>query len=151
MNRNENQYLLHNDYAELVITRNNGEKIYSQIDLNQVNSIKRKHWNYTSAGYIRSCKSDGYIFLHRFLKNAETEDVVDHIDGNSLNNRLSNLRFCNLKQNGQNSRNRPKPNGVIGVRKDKRCKSSYRAQIYFSSTKHIEKTFNSIVNIFWSK
>lgn len=141
MNINKNQYFIYEDHAELVITRNNGEKIYSQIDLDQLDLVKKKHWNYTNAGYIRSCKSDGYMFLHRFLKNAKKEDTVDHIDGNPLNNRLSNLRFCSLKQNCQNTRNRPKPNGVVGVKKDKRCKSSYRAQIYFSSNKHIGKTF----------
>ena len=141
MGRNKNQYFLYEDFAELVITRDNGEKIYSQIDLDQVNFVKQKHWHYTTAGYVRSCKKDGLILLHRFLKNASKEDVVDHIDGNTLNNRIGNLRFCSLKQNGQNARNRPKPNEVIGVRKDKRCKSSYRAQIYFSSSMHIEKTF----------
>ena len=31
--------------------------------------------------------------------------------------------------------------GVIGVRKDTRCKDSWRAQIYFNQTEHIEKTY----------
>ena len=138
-----NEYILYENFAELVITRSNGEKIHSQIDLDKVDFIKQKHWNYTTAGYIRSCKSDGYILLHRYLKNAQKEDIIDHIDGNPLNNRNINLRSCNLKENGRNSRNRPKPNKIIGVRKDPRCKSSYRAQIYFSSNQHIEKTFQN--------
>ena len=143
MSKIENEYILHDNYAELIITRRSGEKIYSQIDLDQVDSVRQKHWCYTTSGYIRSDKKDEYILLHRFLKDANKGDIIDHIDGNSLNNQLSNLRFCTLKQNGQNSRNRPKPNGVIGVRKDIRCASSYRAQIYFSSSTHIEKTFRS--------
>ena len=110
-----NEYILYENFAELVITRSNGEKIHSQIDLDKVDFIKQKHWNYTTAGYIRSCKSDGYILLHRYLKNAQKEDIIDHIDGNPLNNRDINLRSCNLKENGRNSRNRPKPNKIIGV------------------------------------
>lgn len=143
MNLIDNEYVLYKDFAELIITRTNGEKIYSQVDLDKVDYIKQKHWHYTTSGYIRSSKSDGYVLLHRYLKNAQNSEMVDHIDGNTLNNKMSNLRFCDLKQNGQNSRNRHKPNGIIGVRKDKRCKSSYRAQIYFSSNKHIEKTFRN--------
>lgn len=143
MNRIANEYILHEDFAELIITRANDEKIYSQIDLDQIDYIKQKHWHYTTAGYIRSSQSEGYVLLHRYLKNAQDNEIVDHIDGNTLNNRTSNLRVCDLKQNGRNARNRPKPNGVIGVRKDNRCKSSYRAQIYFSSNRHIEKTFRN--------
>lgn len=143
MKKNNNEYILYDQYAELVITRRNGEKIISQIDLDKLEVIQKKHWVYTTAGYIKACTKDGNVLLHRYLKGANKEHIIDHIDGNPLNNKMSNLRFCTPKQNGRNARNRPNPNGVIGVRKDLRCKSSYRAQIYFSSTQHIEKTFNN--------
>lgn len=138
----KNEYVLHEDFAELIITRKDGTKIFCQIDLDKINLIKEKQWCYCPNGYVRSNGSNGQtIILHRFLIGAKKQDVVDHIDGNPLNNRMNNLRFCSKKQNGQNSRNRHKPNGIIGVRKDLRCKNSYRAQIYFSSNKYIGKTF----------
>jgi len=44
------------------------------------------------------------IFMHRFILNAPRHKLVDHIDGNGLNNRKANLRLCNHTQNARNRR-----------------------------------------------
>ena len=141
MKKIPNELIIYENYAELVITRANGTKIHTQIDIDKIDLVKSKHWSYNNTGYIRSTAKEKYIPLHRFLLNAKEGLVVDHIDGNPLNNLMDNLRICTLKQNGQNARNRKVSSGIVGVRKDIRCKTSYRAQIYFSSNTHIEKTF----------
>jgi hypothetical protein len=46
------------------------------------------------------------IKMHRCLLDAPTGLIVDHIDGNSLNNQKLNLRICS---NADNLKNRPKP------------------------------------------
>jgi hypothetical protein len=46
------------------------------------------------------------ITLHRFILNAEKEILVDHINGNCLDNRRCNLRLCDNKQNIRNSKKR---------------------------------------------
>ena len=43
------------------------------------------------------------IRMHRVIMNAGKGQIVDHRDGNTLNNQKNNLRFCT---NGQNSANR---------------------------------------------
>lgn len=48
--------------------------------------------------------SPDVIGLHVFLLGKREEMVIDHIDGNPLNNRRSNLRFCIHGQNVQNSK-----------------------------------------------
>ncbi len=45
-----------------------------------------------------------YIALHRFILDAPPGVHVDHINGDGFDNRRSNLRFANQKQNGANQR-----------------------------------------------
>lgn len=64
-----------------------------------------------SDGYIRiglNTKS-GYInkFIHNlvaeaFIANADSKPLVDHIDGNRLNNNVSNLRWATAEENANN-------------------------------------------------
>jgi hypothetical protein len=42
------------------------------------------------------------VFLHRFLTNAPPGILVDHVNGNGLDNRNTNLRLCTVRQNLQN-------------------------------------------------
>lgn len=43
------------------------------------------------------------IMLHRFIVDAPKWCVVDHVDGNPLNNTRSNLRVCTQAENSRNS------------------------------------------------
>ncbi|HEY1248826.1 MAG TPA: HNH endonuclease [Nitrososphaera sp.] len=49
----------------------------------------------------------GYVVLmHRLLMNAQDGIEVDHINGNTLDNRRENMRFATRSQNMQNARKR---------------------------------------------
>ena len=64
--------------------------------------------------------------------NAPAGLVVDHIDGNGLNNRKSNLRVCTQAQNSLNSRPRRNSSsrykGVSFYKRDK----IWQAQIFYN-------------------
>jgi hypothetical protein len=47
---------------------------------------------------------DGVAYMHRLILDAKPGQVVDHIDGDTLNNRRSNLRFATSQQNSWNTR-----------------------------------------------
>jgi hypothetical protein len=57
------------------------------------------------------CAANGY--LHRFIMGAPQDFQVDHLNGDSLDNRRQNLRLCSHAQNMQNRRF---PAGVAGFR-----------------------------------
>lgn len=71
-----------------------------------------------------------WIGLHQLVTNAPDGMIVDHIDGDGLNNRRSNLRIVTLAQNQQNRRgatSRSKSQ-IRGVYFDKGS-SKWRAQL----------------------
>jgi hypothetical protein len=72
------------------------------------------------------CKN---LYLHRAIMQPPEHLVVDHIDGNPLNNRRSNLRLASKAENGRNAKlSRANSTGLKGVTWDRRYKK-WRAQI----------------------
>jgi len=53
--------------------------------------------------------------MHRLIMQPPEGMVVDHIDGNGLNNRRSNLRICTPHQNSFNQPQRPGTSRFKGV------------------------------------
>ncbi len=82
--------------------------------------------------YIKG-KNPKSIYVHRMIMKAKKGEVVDHIDGNTFDNRKKNLRLCTGKQN---SRNR--------VRLNKNNTSGFKGVSFFKPTGHwmVQVMFN---------
>lgn len=71
--------------------------------------FKPKHYFDDCNGYAlgsawRLTKKKTTLLMHRYVMNAASGVFVDHINGNGLDNRKCNLRFCTNAQNQWNSR-----------------------------------------------
>ncbi len=100
------------------------------IDRDEYDKIKQYTWmaknsqgNYYASTKIKSVTGKReLILLHRLITNCPKGRVVDHINGDTLDNRRCNLRICTR---GENNRNRTKvlscSNKYKGVSKNMGC------------------------------
>lgn len=106
---------------------------HALVDLEDFDRVNRNKWTayYTGckwyAGRTQKGKS---IRMHRQIMHARKGQIVDHADGNGLNNCKSNLRFCTVGQNNCNRRPGGKSSRYKGVYFDK-CRHHFYAVVQY--------------------
>jgi hypothetical protein len=116
-----------------------GEVVY--FDRDQFDKVAMKKWSASKNGnniYAMRKENGKTLYLHNFLygeQKENTNDVIDHIDGNPLNNMRSNLRIVCKAANALNSKNK-------GYSYDKKRKR-FRTKISTSIGKVKSKSFIS--------
>lgn len=88
------------------------------------------------------------VYLHRLIMNAPKGIVVDHINGDTLDNRKPNLRLCSHKENIRNQRTHPdkwqKYRGVDFMK----AKNKFRARITSDGNEHHLGVFDTAEEAF---
>jgi hypothetical protein len=74
------------------------------------------------------------IYMHRLILGAPRGKVVDHVNGNGLDNRRDNIRLCTISQNNANRIGRRPASGFKGVYRTDTAASRWLAQIWFDGT-----------------
>lgn len=129
-NADLNDYIIKDNEAIINIYNRKNIKVGEfTIDLEDLNLIKDKKWR-SSHNYIvtgNCTESNPTIFLSRLLLGITDNNlVVDHIDGNPMNNKKSNLRVCTQTENTTNkSFMSNNTSGFIGVSIDNRYNKEY--------------------------
>lgn len=113
----ENRYEIHGDYAIGYTAK--GEQFF--VDTADLEAVKQYCWHIGKRGYLlaypRAGRGSKQIIMHQLLKKYDSNlFVIDHIDGNPLNNQQNNLRVCTQKENSRNSGlNKNNTSGYTGV------------------------------------
>lgn len=98
------------------LTLPSGHKVL--IDRNDLPVVSGFAW-YKNGRYASCRKRQGMtrktISMHRLLMSASAGEVVDHINGNGLDNRRSNLRICSPSENSYNRKAAHGEVPLIGV------------------------------------
>lgn len=95
-------------------------------------------WHCMAKGYaarrLRVCEGSAIVLMHRIIMQAPTDLQIDHINGNKLDNRRSNLRLVTNQQNRFNQRPRKdNKTGYKGVCWNRRV-GKFCAQIHHNHT-----------------
>jgi hypothetical protein len=119
--------------SKLVINIKGYDVLIDDEDVDKVSNykwckLKIPKYIYFCRSYKTGTKSKTML-LHRFITNAPKGTIVDHINGNTLDNRKCNLRFCTIVENSRNrKRNMMNISGYKGISFKKR-NNKWQAQI----------------------
>lgn len=121
----KNKYEVRGEYTAIFLNRKDGTILETLIDTEDL-VIADKYpnsWKSNAKGkriYIEGKFTvDGntkYVRLHRLILNARPELVVDHINGNALDNRKQNLREVTIGENLQNTFVVPERKTLSGIK-----------------------------------
>jgi len=82
---------------------------YAYVDAADYDEISRYNWRLVSGGYAGRYEKGKLILMHRQIMQPPEGMVVDHKQGNRMDNTRANLRVCTL---AENNRNRGKHKGT---------------------------------------
>jgi HNH endonuclease len=99
-----------------------GHGLFATVDAADYEEVRKYRWRAIRHGrnaYAATRKNGRTVYMHRMFMRPRKGYVVDHIDGNGLNNRRCNLRVCTPAQNLANKGPRGGSSPFVGVYRSK--------------------------------
>lgn len=128
----KNEYRIVDNEVHLTLSNKKGEKYICKVDLDNFDKLKqfRYKWHLiwsrtTKSYYAKATKYNGIIngkpsyetvLMHRFLMDCPTDMTVDHLNYDTLDNRVRNMKVVSLDENNKNRQNKANRNSKTGVR-----------------------------------
>lgn len=105
------------------------------VDEQDFDKIKDYKWSSIFCGkakapYAVSSHFGKIVYMHRIVVDAKSDQFVDHIDGNGLNNSRDNLRFATTSQNNMNQSKRS--DNTSGHKGISWCPDREKYQVYIN-------------------
>lgn len=98
-------------YYEIALTQGK----VTLVDLEDFTLLSQFKWHLSNVGYACRSYKNKKCYMHRLITNAPDGMDVDHINGNKLDNRRSNLRVVTRSQNMANLKSARSKSGYKGV------------------------------------
>lgn len=87
---------------QIKLSGKRGKGHFTKVDDSTFTKYEHLSWYLSDTGYAMRKTSEGSIRLHRLVAGTPEGKVTDHLNGDRLDNRKSNLRVCTQKENAQN-------------------------------------------------
>jgi hypothetical protein len=91
-----------NGVIRLDISTKKHPDMWALVDEEDWLAVRVVRWSATrrkKSFYVRGWVNGGAIFLHRYLLNPPDDMVVDHLNGNPLDNTRANIKICTIAEN----------------------------------------------------
>lgn len=118
----KNEIILCDDYAIIKIHNKLLGDFDCLVDKEDLKILSQYYWTLkydkrhpNLVGYVETHPNKKRLFIHRFLMNPPSGMVVDHINGNTLDNRKNNLKVCTQ---GCNCKNQTKSKNIYYNKRD---------------------------------
>jgi hypothetical protein len=120
------------------------EPLYSDVDDEDFERVSKYKWNINNSSNQHTkygqTKTGGHkIHLHRFIMGIgdykDDKRIINHIDGNGLNNKKSNLEICDTLYNSQSFRQHNRNTGHVYFDTTMKRIKRWRATIIINKVK----------------
>jgi hypothetical protein len=141
----KNEIIINDNYAELILYKNKQEVARTMIDIDKITILSQYKWYLGKDDYVYTSIHKKHIGMSRFLLRLTDNTIeADHKDGNTLNNRMYNLRPASSQQNKMNRKKRKNnTSGTTGVYWESKS-NKWCACIYYNKKKIRLGYFNDI-------
>ena len=93
---------------------------FARVDAADLEAVRAHKWHLLKGRYARTTVVSGgkpkTVLMHRLILCVGPGELVDHINGDGLDNRRSNLRIASAAENARNAAPRG-ASGAVGVRR----------------------------------
>lgn len=137
-----------------LLLSNINREIFALIDDEDVERVSQYKWYLDNFGYVRRNRkyknriADNLpIKLSVFIFGKKDNMFIDHINGDKLDNRKSNLRYCTMIENNFNREKRKdNTSGYKGIHlwKGRNGKTKWMVRVAENNTRHYYGLFNDL-------
>ena len=134
------------------------EPLYSEVDEDDIERVSNYKWSINKTSnqhtkYATTISGGTKLYLHRLIMGLgdfkDDKRIVDHKDGNGLNNKKSNLIVCDTLYNSQSFRGHNRNFGLVYFDTSMKRVKRWRAAVTINKQRHQKRFETEAEAIVW--